>query len=75
MRIEDIKKAAFTYGRMTPTSKWGPIGVELALLAPYFSSEPPKGLDPTFYHTGSYEGDMKQYERLKSLVEAVGVKL
>ena len=42
--------------------------MEVLKLAPYFDSEPPKGLDPTFYHTLSYEGDMRQYKRLKEIV-------
>lgn len=29
----------------------------------------PKGLDPTFYGTGSYEGDKKVMNRLKALHE------
>ena len=40
----------------------------IARLAPYFAEEPPKGLDPTMYHTASYEGDMEQHEKLKRLV-------
>ena len=29
--------------------------------------EVPEGLDPTFYYTGSYEGDLKIAERLKRI--------
>ncbi len=71
MTNEEIRKAMTFCGRMTPTNKWTKVAIEIALLAPYFSSEPPKGLDPTFYHTMSYEGDMKQYKRLKELVGSI----
>ena len=34
---------------------------------PFWDEEPPKGLDPTFYRTLSYEGDMKIYNKIKAL--------
>lgn len=68
---EDISKALVFCGRMNPTNKWMKVAIEIALLAPYFSSEPPKGLDPTFYHTMSYEGDIERYKRLKELVRSI----
>lgn len=73
IKDEDIGKAAFNLGRMFPTEKHMNLAIEMCLLAPYFKSEPPKGLDPTFYHTLSYEGDMAKYERLRSLVNRYGV--
>lgn len=65
---EEIKQACMIYGRMSPIEKWMNVVIEIGFLAPYFSSKPPKGLDPTFYHTGSYKGDMEQYEKLVRLV-------
>lgn len=64
---EEINKAIIYYARQYGKQSHQ-LAVESAFLVPYFSSEPPKGLDPTFYHTLSYEGDMKQYERLLRLV-------
>jgi len=64
----DIKDAIIKYSRRSPINKYIDIIIEIGFLAPYFSSEPPKGLDPTFYHTLSYEGDMVKYERLVKLV-------
>ena len=36
---------------------------------PFWDEEPPKGLDPTFYRTLSYEGDMKIYNKIQALKE------
>lgn len=41
----------------------------LALLG--LHTEPPKGLDPTFYHTGTYKGDMNIWEMIQSIKEFV----
>lgn len=41
---------------------------EIAKLAWRFREEPPEGLDPSFYHTLSYEGDLKYHNRLKELL-------
>ena len=65
---EMVTRAAFVLGRMSPTEKYFPIGVELAYLYPTFYEAPPKGLGPTFYHTGSYKGDKDLHMRLKSIV-------
>ena len=54
-----------------PVNKQLSLGIKIGLLSQYFSSKPPKGLDPTFYHTGSYEGDTEQYEELIRLVDSV----
>ena len=39
----------------------------LKSLIPDWAKIVPKGLDPTFYGTGSYEGDKKIMEKLKAL--------
>ena len=33
--------------------------------------EPPKGLDPTFYHTLSYKGDLALWERIEGIKESI----
>lgn len=71
MDKSDISTALLILGRRMPTSKYIPLALEIALLATYFSSKPSKGLDPTFYHTLSYEGDMEQYEKLEKMVKSV----
>jgi hypothetical protein len=38
-------------------------------LDPFWNEEPPKGLDPTFYRTLSYEGDLKIYNKVQALKE------
>lgn len=45
---------------------------KIALLAPYFTSEPLENLDATFYHTGSYKGDLGLYMELRELVKGYG---
>lgn len=39
----------------------------LKSLIPEWAKTPRKRLDPTFYGTGSYEGDIKVIEKLKSM--------
>ena len=34
-----------------------------------WAEEPPKGMDPTFYYTLTYEGDMTIYEAIKGIKE------
>lgn len=34
----------------------------------------PKGLDPTFYHTLSYEGDVAEGERLRALIARLALE-
>jgi len=34
-----------------------------------FKDKPKAGLDPTFYHTGTYEGDIFLYETINSFIE------
>ena len=36
-----------------------------------FAEQPPKGLDPTFYHTLSYDGDMEIYEKMMLIKQAI----
>lgn len=65
---EEVKKAIEYYSRKSPIEKYVNIIIEIAFTAPYFNSKPSEGLDPTFYHTLSFEGDKAKYERLKQLV-------
>jgi hypothetical protein len=73
IKPEQLAKASMVLGRMSPSDKYLPIAIEIATLAPYFCSKPPKGLGPMSYHTLSYEGDMKHYNRLKEIVDKYGV--
>jgi len=72
MTREDIDKVLFSLGRRSPTSRYIGPATRIALLASYFASEPLENLDATFYHTGSYEGDLEQFERLRELVKGYG---
>ena len=72
MKREDISRALLSLGRRSPTSRYIGPATRIALLAPYFASEPLENLDATFYHIGSYEGDLEQFERLRELVKGYG---
>lgn len=63
----DVEKAIIYWARHF--GKQANNSIELAFLAPHFSEEPPKGLCATMYHTGSYEGDMEQYKKVKRLCD------
>jgi len=65
---KDIAKAIFNLGRRSPTNRYLDIAIEISFLSE-FIEEPPKGLCPTFYHTLSYDEDLKRHNRLKQLVE------
>jgi len=36
-----------------------------------WETEPPKGLDPTFYVMNSYEGDLDIYKKIKAIADKV----
>ena len=63
---EKIKNAIIFWARHC--GKQANNAITIAFLAPYFAEEPTRGLCPTMYRTGSYEGDMEQHEKLKRLV-------
>lgn len=49
----------------------------LGLLLKYltdWTKEIPAGLDPTFYHTGSYEGDLELKEQIDEIRDRYGPK-
>jgi len=74
MKREDISRALLSLGRRSPTSRYIGPATRIALLAPYFASEPLENLDATFYHTGSYEGDLELYTELRELIKKYGVE-
>ena len=39
----------------------------IKFLLSFAPDKPPKGLDPTFYHTGTYEGDLELWNRIESI--------
>ena len=39
----------------------------IKFLLSFAPDKPPKGLDPTFYHTGTYEGDLELWNRIDSI--------
>ena len=43
----------------------------LLSLVPYWAKEVPKGLDPTFYGTLSYEGDLDVKKKIDIICEAL----
>lgn len=49
----------------------------LSLLLKYltdWTKEIPEGLDPTFYHTGSYEGDLESKKQIDDVRDRYGTK-
>ncbi|MEE9541171.1 MAG: hypothetical protein V3V85_06730 [Candidatus Thorarchaeota archaeon] len=43
------------------------MGEAVKFLLSFAPDKPPKGLDPTFYHTLSYGGDAELYERVEEI--------